>query len=106
MSTELSIAIIIVLLILLIVQLSFLVIIKKFISKLTSFTKFKSIQSPQKDLLNKSVKTCKNCQFRQSFLNVEIEEKFVFTYLCKFNGKEISLRDSCSRFMIEKTRMK
>jgi hypothetical protein len=110
MSIETSSAIIIVLIFLLIIQISVLFIIRKLISKLSVLIKevnTAKIKLSYKNIIpNKTLMTCHNCHFRQTFFRSDIEGENAFFYRCKVYGIEINLEDSCNKFELETSKTK
>ena len=105
MTIDILIAIIIILIAMVFIQIGVLITLKKVITRLTALTKIlptsKNIMSASKKVLNKPLKTCKNCQFRLSFINMHSNNDIMFSYHCKVNDSTIKLDDSCSKFQFE-----
>ncbi len=110
MSIETSIVIISVLVFLLLIQISVLLLIKKLITKLSVLAK--EVNASKVKLLSKNlvptkiIKTCQNCQFRQSFFRHDEDLSHSFFYLCRLKKSETKLEDSCTKFELETTKTK
>ena len=108
MESNSAISLILVLLSLLAIQIVILFILKRMIMNLNKLTielnlaKHRYFTKYSKDLISeKSLKTCQNCFFRQSFFKNDTEVSELLFYRCKVNGTEIALNDSCSKFQLE-----
>ena len=62
-------------------------------------TNSRSQNKTQKRLQAKNYKKiCKNCQFRETF--VDDSGKDIFVYHCKLRQKQIKLEENCPEFML------
>lgn len=109
MQEDSSILFIAILLFLLFIQIFALFVIKRLmkgmsvlVSELKNTRKKITYQNLTKEIIaNNTYKTCQNCVFRQSFIEISDAQQDMFFYRCRLTQTGVHLNDSCINFQLE-----